>query len=294
MPLIDDNGKLFGAVNIIDALVVLLLVAVLITGVAIISGSGSDEPGESPESETRYATIELGEQPEYVLEDLDEGDVLETSGWDGDGTTADGTVTGIYDTATVETESNASLASGANASLADGANLTIHLEIGGVATEDDHGRERFEVDGEPILLGTALTLEGGTYVTNGTLTALERDESTTDLETTTTEAELEVRNISPAVAAELEEGLSETARGETVATIQSVETEPVTVVVESDDGELHEREHPRNEDATIAVELQTTETEAALSYQGDRLEIGSALILDFDRITVDGEVTEFE
>ena len=50
MELIDEEGNLFGIVNVIDALVVLVLVAVLVAGVALVTG-GSDpaEPDAASE-----------------------------------------------------------------------------------------------------------------------------------------------------------------------------------------------------------------------------------------------------
>ncbi|MFC7231557.1 DUF4330 family protein [Saliphagus sp. GCM10025308] len=71
MELIDDEGKLFGRVNVVDALVVLILLAVVVAGIAVVGVlSGDAEP------ETRYATIDLGPQSEHVAEQISEGDVM--------------------------------------------------------------------------------------------------------------------------------------------------------------------------------------------------------------------------
>lgn len=40
--MIDEEGRLFGTVNVIDALVVLLVLAVVVAGVALVGQSGSD------------------------------------------------------------------------------------------------------------------------------------------------------------------------------------------------------------------------------------------------------------
>jgi hypothetical protein len=68
MPTIDDEGRLFGAINVIDALVVLLVLAVALAGITLVAGSNSVE------SETHYATLDLGSQPEYIVEQLDESE----------------------------------------------------------------------------------------------------------------------------------------------------------------------------------------------------------------------------
>lgn len=67
--LIDDEGRLFGLVNIVDVLVVLFVVAVFVAGAALVL---SDDP--EPELETTYATLDLGTQSEAVIEELNEGD----------------------------------------------------------------------------------------------------------------------------------------------------------------------------------------------------------------------------
>ena len=70
MPIIDDEGRLFGAVNIIDALVVLLVLAVVVAGVALVTGGGST--GERP---TRTVVVDVGQQPDYVVDAIEEGSV---------------------------------------------------------------------------------------------------------------------------------------------------------------------------------------------------------------------------
>lgn len=69
--IIDDEGRLFGAVNIIDVLVVLFVVAVVVAGVALVFG-GDPEP--EPDVESTYATLDLGTHSEAVVEALNEGD----------------------------------------------------------------------------------------------------------------------------------------------------------------------------------------------------------------------------
>ena len=71
--IIDDEGRLFGAVNIIDALVVLLVLAVTVAGVALVFGQ-SDEPAPEPETETVYATLDLGTQSSTIATVINEGD----------------------------------------------------------------------------------------------------------------------------------------------------------------------------------------------------------------------------
>lgn len=71
MDVIDDDGNLFGIVNVVDALVVLVVLAVVVAGAAFIF-AGSPEP--EPDTDTTYATLDMGPQPAYIVDAINEGD----------------------------------------------------------------------------------------------------------------------------------------------------------------------------------------------------------------------------
>jgi len=71
MELIDDDGNLFGAVNVVDALVVLVVLAVVVAGAAFVF---MDDPAPEPAVETTYATLDMGTQPAYIVDAINEGD----------------------------------------------------------------------------------------------------------------------------------------------------------------------------------------------------------------------------
>jgi hypothetical protein len=61
MDIVDSEGRLFGRVNVIDALVVLFVLAVLVAGVALITGTGgSFESAVEPSGGAEYATLTVG------------------------------------------------------------------------------------------------------------------------------------------------------------------------------------------------------------------------------------------
>lgn len=72
MDVIDETGRLFGVVNVIDALVILLVVAVVVAGGALVFGGQS---GEEPEP-TRYATVSYTVPLESGAALLDSNDTL--------------------------------------------------------------------------------------------------------------------------------------------------------------------------------------------------------------------------
>lgn len=58
MDIIDEKGRVFGVVNVVDALVVLVVLALIVAGVALVTGGTGEEPGSGTEPQpTRYATV---------------------------------------------------------------------------------------------------------------------------------------------------------------------------------------------------------------------------------------------
>ncbi|TYT60300.1 DUF4330 family protein [Natrialba swarupiae] len=287
MSLIDEDGNLFGVVNVVDALAIVLLVAVVVAGVAVVSGGemGVDVvaalagtlllvvvvagvavvSGDATTAETRYATVELGEQPAYVVDRLEAGDVATLE----DGDVA--TVTDVHVPPTARPD------------------VTIRVELSGV--REENGQPTFQIDDTPLVLGCELRLDMGAYAVAGTVTDLDPDDPDLPFAETVAVAEVTLRDVSPAVADELEAGMSETRRGETVATIESIEREPAAVVLETENGDVSLQEHPRNSDVTLALELQTVEIDDRVYFRDDRIGIGSSIDLDFGTVAVDGEVT---
>lgn len=78
-PLLDDDGNLFGVVNVIDALVVLLVLAVAVAGVALVFQSDDSEKDSNPVSTTNV-TLDLGPQPDYIVAEMNEGDTHNAGG----------------------------------------------------------------------------------------------------------------------------------------------------------------------------------------------------------------------
>ncbi|EMA61304.1 hypothetical protein C470_07259 [Halorubrum distributum JCM 13561] len=79
MELIDDEGRLFGRVNVIDALVVLLIAAVVVAGAAFVFAD-DPEPAPTPETDTTYATLDVGTVSPYIVDTIEEGDTFSPDG----------------------------------------------------------------------------------------------------------------------------------------------------------------------------------------------------------------------
>lgn len=146
MDVIDDQGRLFGLINIIDVFVVLIVVAVVVAGAALVLQSNPESDLETttqatPETTTTTAILDLGPQPEYVVNRIKKGDTY---------------------------------------SPAENSNLTVSDVY--IAPQQDDARVVLAVDlespvpngtpsyaGAPLRIGRQLTVQTPTYEVSGTI-----------------------------------------------------------------------------------------------------------------------------
>lgn len=262
MDFIDEKGRLFGYVNLVDALVVLLVLAVLLAGAAFVL--------QTEERASRYATIELGQQPEYIADTVTPGDVGSYTG-----TNDNLTVTDVYVTP----------------SEGGGFFIEVRAELHGRLVESEQYRQKvFSFNGNTLQTGDELTINTPRYTLTGIVRETSTDNPELQLETTT--ATVEIRNTDPDVADALRRGLTENVAGRDLARITNVTVEPSEIVVQSDQGRIYLRQHPRNKDITMELELLTRQTDGAHWFHGKRLRANTGVTLDFDTVTVTGRVTE--
>lgn len=144
MPVIDDEGRIFGTINIIDALVVLLVVAIGVAGIALVTSGGGGAGDADSRTETRHVTVDFGMQPEYVVEQLSTGDTSEP----GNGV-ENATVTELY--------------------VAPGENGV--RTIARVAVTGHVSGQVFTYDGSQLRLGRTMAFTTASSAMNGTITA---------------------------------------------------------------------------------------------------------------------------
>ncbi|ELZ23703.1 hypothetical protein C475_15568 [Halosimplex carlsbadense 2-9-1] len=460
MPIIDEEGRLFGTVNVVDALVVLLVLAVGVAGVALVAGGASSD-------ETRYATVDLGTQPEYVVEQLSTGDTSNltnspgnltisdihvssnesnvnalvrvavagqvtegtftyggeplrlgrTLEFDTDAYAVNGSIQDVGNTATLPTQERSVIVTGtAPTGVAAGIDTGSEITVGGrsvgsvdaVATYDAEADDRRSVytvvtlrtygeenrfGGTPIQAGRDVTLplagaqfsgtvdrfsdtlsrgsqevvvtsvvdaetaramsSGDTFtVTDDTVATIEsvsvygtddpdqrrvyvsltlqtleygdvprfgpqqvREDAAIPFETatynftgqitrigtvsqpgelTTRTVELQLDNIRPERAGSIREGLTETNGGRTIAEVTDVTTEPATITLTSESGEIFERQHPVNKDVTLTVELQVRERDSRVQFKSETIQEGGTVLLDLDSTTIQPTVVDLD
>jgi len=188
--LIDDEGDLFGVVNVVDALVVLLVLAVGVAGVALVF-SGDDEP--APDIETTHATLDLGAQPAYVVDAINEGDTHAPDG------NSELTITDVHLTP-----------------RGSDIGVTVRVELEGELTDAD----AITYANAPPRLGRTLAIETPRYEVDGRIRAVGDDDALDRAETTVI-----VRDTLDAeTATDVTPGDEVRLAGRTVATIQDTTT----------------------------------------------------------------------
>lgn len=188
MPVIDDDGNLFGVVNVVDVLAGLLLLAVVVAGAAF---ALQPEPAPTtPETATVNATLDLGAQPDYIVEAVNEGDTYEPDG------SSELTITDVHLTP-----------------AGDGTRVLLRVRLEGV----ERGETITYADAPPRL-GRALTVQTDAYTVKGTV----RDAGgSNSLRTSTTEVVLS-KTLPTARAEQLSVGDTYRVAGREVATVESV------------------------------------------------------------------------
>ncbi|MFC4357716.1 DUF4330 family protein [Halobium salinum] len=71
---IDERGNLFGLVNVVDAAVVILAVALVVASLAFLLQPEPEPEPTEPDLVATSATLDLGTQPSYLVEEIEVGD----------------------------------------------------------------------------------------------------------------------------------------------------------------------------------------------------------------------------
>lgn len=272
MRVIDDEGRLFGTVNVIDAIVALVLLAVLAAGAALVMqpsepagpvDNGTDEPEER--SVAADVTLDLGKLPPHVASAIAEGDELNVT--DGDATV---TLTDVY------------------LSPVGGA---VAVRIAGLfeanTTLDDQGG--LAVGARRVALNDGMNLRGSGYAVKGRIVGF--DGTGEEFDATWRTATVRWSSVDADVAERLAVGDEEQIADRTTARVAEVETEPTTIST-YEDGEPVQRRRPGLVDATVTLAVRTLETSSGPTFHGKRLSANRNVALDLGDVRVKGTVVD--
>jgi hypothetical protein len=193
MALIDDQGRLFGIVNVVDAFVLLVVGAVVVAGVAFVLQPDTQQPAEpttpvEPAEVTASAVLDLGSQPAYVAAAIRPGDSYAPT------SNAEITVTKIHYTPED-----------------DSVRVVLGVELTGV-----RANSTFIYDDAPLRLGRQLVLQTANYTASGTIRSTQ-----SGLAQNTTQVLVRSR-ASAATAARIQPGNTYRLADRDVATVRTV------------------------------------------------------------------------
>lgn len=196
--ILDDEGRLFGLVNIVDLLVVLLVIAVVVAGAALLLS-------DSGEADTRHVTMNLGSQPDFIAEEVSPGDTFEPQG-----TNDSVTITDVY---RYDSE--------------EGTTVIVRATVRGTAIEpsDPEDEPTFQFQGSELRVGQTLPFETGNYSVEGQLTQVQQSGESLPAQQT----EFTMQTTVPAgTADEVAVGDRYRVAGESIAEITALQQFPST------------------------------------------------------------------
>jgi hypothetical protein len=252
MDIIDEDGRIFGVINVIDALVILLVLSVGVAGIALVT-SGGESPSSSndsasssfgTETTTTYVTLDLGQLPTYVVSEIDEGDAVPPTG---------GINITITDTWVTPRK--------------NGAQVFARLRVDGPQTDD-----QLSVQGGPLRLGRSMKLATPEYSTKGTLIA--RGDSSA-LSVSQTELTI-TDSVAGSTAEQITRGDTLTTLNHDVGSVESVSTS--------------EMNGTDNQRVTLRVSVSTAEYGADRFYGGKVVLPGTTVPIQTDTYRLSGRV----
>lgn len=187
MPLIEE-GRLFGVVNVVDALVVLLVLAVVVAGVAFVVQPEPEQTG--PKLASTYVTLDLGTQPANIVSEINEGDNYSAD------STSQLVLTDVHLTP-----------------QGDNVRVIVRAKLNGTASE-----EGITYVGAPPRLGRSLQITTNRYKVSGKIRDV-GDSNTLPRESTTVVLQ---DTMAPLDAREVTAGDKVRVAGRTVATVKDV------------------------------------------------------------------------
>jgi hypothetical protein len=191
---LDEKGRLFGLVNVVDVLVVLLVLALIIGGMALIQTTG-EETTEGPDA-TRYVTLDFGTLEPYVASQIEVGDTWNNSAGESI------TITDVY---RFETQ--------------NGTAVFVRSEV--VSTVDESGEKPVvRLQNTLLQIGHQLGFGTQSYSVESRIVSVDESDETLPIE----QRHVTVRaNVSTELAESIGEGDEYRIDDETIATVQNVE-----------------------------------------------------------------------
>ena len=157
-----------------------------------------------------------------------------------------------------------------------------------VSSYVQQGAQRF--GGTALRRDQQVTLRTDDYTIDGRIQGV--GSSLRDRELTNRTVTLELSEVREEKANSLRPGQTEQAGTVPTAYVTDVDVEPTPIISTAEDGSVVVSDHPRLRDVTLTTELRVTETNGAVEFRGERIQLGSTVVLDLGVVTVQTEVVD--
>lgn len=251
--LIDSKGRLFGKINVIDALVFLFIILVVVAGLRFAFFG--------PEPQMTMVKLELKNQPDYIYDNLHVGDILLLN---------DNNNSMIVDI----------LVTSKKGELRD---LLLLVKLDTVKKN-----ENLFFDDQELRIGKRFKLITSLVESNSAI--IDFDSTLDEIVSETLEIKMMSEQVKPWIADALTNGAKQIVQGETVAILIDNEAIPAKTIITSEDGDIFLREHPINKDILTTLNIVVQKTNGAYYFQGSELYVGNSLTFYFDGITLSGQI----
>jgi len=211
-------------------------------------------------------------------------------------TTADVLLETTFDTETADRLAAGDVATVAGYEAAEVRTVTTHATqnpdrkralVGlSLATLENGGRQHF--GNTAVQHGNDITISTANYELSGTIErvgALEPRGTVTNRTVT-----LRMTDMRADMADAIEPGMTETSRGETIARVSRVSTDPSVIITTGDNGSVNVVDHPYLRDVTIITELRVRETTSGLQFKGESVQQGSTVVINLGTVTLEATV----
>lgn len=168
----------------------------------------------------------------------------------------------------------------------------VRRVIVGVETQVRLDGDTVRLGEDRVTAGTAVSIRTADTAVEGQVEAVGTTDEVGEVEPRT--VTLRKSMVDPDRADQIQPGMSEVLAGHQHATIESVNRTPASVIVETDDGQLFERDHPRLEDLRIEAEVETRSADGEIRFHGERLTLGHEVVLDLGTIVIRAEVVHID
>lgn len=258
MEILDEDGRIFGLINIIDALVILLVLAVAVAGFALVTAEDT-----TTTNTTTYVTLDLGHQPAYLLSEIDEGD---------EGSIVNMTITDLW--VTPQRFYDATELTVEPTTVTDGPHVFARVRIEATKTDD-----QLMVNDEPLTLGRGFELSADEYAVSGTTIALGSNSNIS-----TTQTELTVSATVPAgTASKLSRGDTIKAIDRSVGTVTSVSVSRPASTSGNDERQV-----------TVGVSVSTAEYGQTRFYGGQVIQAGRSIPIPTSEYRFTGQIESID